>query len=284
MTVLRLPGTGPADFAQGEVYFIGNATTLIRFGGLTILTDPAFMHKGTHTYLGHGLWARREVEPACQVADLPPVDLVLLSHFHGDHFDEAAARDLDQNLPIISTADAVGKLHPFGFRQGHALDVWQSHSVEKGQARLTITAMPARHSADDAIAARLMPVNGHMLEFSHGDQHLYRLYITGDTMPIDQLAEIPRAYPDIDLGLFHAGGTTLFVTVVTMTGEQAVRVAEIIKPRTAIPIHYNDYSVFMSGLNDFKDAAAKSSAETEFRYLAHGDTYTFTTKALSVRR
>jgi L-ascorbate metabolism protein UlaG (beta-lactamase superfamily) len=282
MSVLRLKDGEAADFSHGEVYFIGNATTLIRFGGLTILTDPAFMHKGTHTYLGHGIWARREVEPACQVADLPQIDLILLSHFHGDHFDEAAVRDLDKHLPVISTADAVGKLKPLGFGQGYALDTWQSHRVEKGQARLEITAMPAKHAIDDAIAAMLMPVNGHMLEFSQTDQELYRLYITGDTMPIEQLSEIPRAYPDIDLGLFHTGGTTLFVTVVTMTGEQAVRAVEIVRPRTAIPVHYNDYSVFMSGLDDFRQAAARSSAETAFRYLAHGETYTFSGKVQSL--
>jgi L-ascorbate metabolism protein UlaG (beta-lactamase superfamily) len=284
MTVLRFPADEAADFSHGVVYFIGNATTLIRFGGLTILTDPAFMHSGTHTYLGHGIWARREVEPACQIADLPPVDLVLLSHYHGDHFDEAAARDLDQSLPVISTADAVGKLASLGFRQGYALDTWQSHQVQKGQARLEITAMPAKHATDDAIAALLMPVNGHMLEFSDQDQELYRLYITGDTMPHDQLSEIPGRYPDVDLGLFHTGGTTLFLTIVTMTGEQAVRVVELVRPRTAIPIHYNDYSVFMSGLDDFRQAAAASSADTEFRYLAHGETYTFSAKMQSLGR
>ena len=278
MTVLRFPEDDPTDFTQGEVYFIGNATTLIRFGGLNLLTDPAFMHRGTHTYLGHGIWARREVEPACQVADLPPIDLVLLSHYHGDHFDEAAVRDLDQDLPIITTADAVGKLAPLGFGRAYPLDAWQSAQVGKGEARLQITAMPARHATDDAIAAMLMPVNGHMLEFSHGDQELYRIYISGDTMLTDELAEIARAYPDIDLGLFHAGGTTLFMTVVTMTGEQAVRAVEIVQPGTAIPIHYNDYSVFMSGLDDFRRAAAESTTDTAFHYLAHGETYSFFTK------
>ncbi len=278
MTVLRFPEDQPTDFTQGEVYFIGNATTLIRFGGITILTDPAFMHRGTHTYLGHGIWARREVEPACQAADLPPIDLLLLSHYHGDHFDEAAVRDLDQELPILTTADAVGKLAPLGFHRGYPLDTWQSAHVEKGEARLQITAMPAKHATDDAIAALLMPVNGHMLEFSHGDQQLYRIYISGDTMLTDELAEIPRAYPDIDLGLFHTGGTTLFVTVVTMTGEQAVRAVEIVRPDTAIPIHYNDYSVFMSGLDDFRQAAAQSTTDTAFHYLTHGDSYTFFTK------
>ena len=58
MTSLQLASTETPDFGQGEVYFIGNATTLIRFGGLTILTDPAFLHKGEHVFLGHGIWAR----------------------------------------------------------------------------------------------------------------------------------------------------------------------------------------------------------------------------------
>jgi L-ascorbate metabolism protein UlaG (beta-lactamase superfamily) len=276
VTVLRLAEGGPADFSRGEVYFIGNATTLIRFGGITILTDPAFLHKGGHVDLGHGIWARREVEPACQVADLPHVDLIVLSHYHGDHFDDVAARDLDKDLPVISTADAVGKLGPLGFPNGYPLETWDSHLVEKGEARLKITAMPAVHASDTAIAALLMPVNGHLLEFGRGDQHLYRLYITGDTMLHDRLKDIPRFYPDIDLGLIHTGGTTMLITVVTMTGEQGVRAVEITRPRTAIPIHYNDFSVFMSGLDDFKKAAGASPADTEFRYLAHGETYTFT--------
>jgi L-ascorbate metabolism protein UlaG (beta-lactamase superfamily) len=201
-----------------------------------------------------------------------------LSHYHGDHFDDAAARDLDKDLLIISTADAVGKLQPLGFLHGYPLDTWESHLVEKGETRLEITAMPAKHVTDEAIAALLMPVNGHMLDFSRGGQRLYRIYVTGDTMLNDRLLDIPRLYPDIDLGLVHAGGTTLFITVVTMTGEQAVRAVEITKPRTAIPIHYNDYSVFMSGLDDFKEAAGKSTADTQFYYLAHGETYTFTPK------
>ena len=144
MTSLELTGSGTADFSEGDVYFIGNATTLIRFCGLTILTDPAFLHKGEHVYLGHGIWARREVEPACQIADLPPIDLVVLSHYHGDHFDDVAAQELDKKLPIVSTADAVDKLSALGFEHGHPLDTWESLEVHKSDATLKITAMPAK--------------------------------------------------------------------------------------------------------------------------------------------
>jgi L-ascorbate metabolism protein UlaG (beta-lactamase superfamily) len=276
MTALELESSGTADFTEGDVYFIGNATTLIRFGGLTILTDPAFLHKGEHVDLGHGIWARREVEPACQVADLPPIDLIVLSHYHGDHFDDVAAQELDQKLPIVSTADAVDKLSALGFEQGYPLDTWESLVVRKGDATLTITAMPAKHAAEESVDELLMPVNGHVLDFSRNDDRLYRLYITGDTMLVDSLEDIPRRYPDIDLGLIHTGGTTFLVTIVTMTGEQAVKAVEITKPRTAIPIHYNDFSVFLSGLDDFKKAAQASTTSAKFVYLSHGETYTFT--------
>jgi L-ascorbate metabolism protein UlaG (beta-lactamase superfamily) len=275
MTSLELTSSGTPDFNEGDLYFIGNATTLIRFCGLTILTDPAFLHKGEHVFLGHGIWARREVEPACQIADLPPIDLVVLSHYHGDHFDDVAAQELDKTLPIVSTADAVDKLSALGFEQGYPLGTWDSLVVHKGDATLKITAMPGKHATDEAVNELLMPVNGHMLEFSRNSDHLYRLYITGDTMLFDSLEDIPRRYPDIDLGLIHTGGTTFLVTVVTMTGEQAVKAVEITKPRTAIPIHYNDFSVFLSGLDDFKKAAQNSTAGTEFVYLAHGETYRF---------
>src|ERR1044072_6725648 len=145
MPSLELSSSGTADFSEGELYLMGNATTLIRFCGLTIRTDPASLHKGEHVQLGHGIWARREVEPACQIADLPPIDLVVLSHYHGDHFDDVAAQELDKQLPIVSTADAVEKLSALGFQQGHALGTWESLEVRKGDATLSITAMPAKH-------------------------------------------------------------------------------------------------------------------------------------------
>lgn len=60
-----------------------------------------------------------------------------------------------------------------------------------------------------------------------------------------------------------------------MTGEQAVRAVEIIGPSTAIPTHCNDFSDFRSGLDDFRQAAARTQIGTEFRYLTHGERFLF---------
>ena len=63
--------------------------------------------------------------------------------------------------------------------------------------------------------------------------------------------------------------------MVTMDAEQGVEAVRIIDPRTAIPIHYNDYTVFRSSLEDFKLAVVEAGLEDCVHYLEHGDTYKF---------
>src|SRR5690242_7657168 len=82
---------GAGAFDDGSVLFIGTATTLIRYGGFTILTDPNFLHRGEKVHLGYGLQSTRLTDPALNLEDLPPVDFVVLSHLHEDHFDRRVA-------------------------------------------------------------------------------------------------------------------------------------------------------------------------------------------------
>ena len=135
--------------------------------------------------------------------------------------------------------------------------------------------MPGTH-APGPLAAALPPVMGSMLEFqAEGDETLLRLYISGDTLVNDRLREIPRRYPEIDLALLHLGGTKVLGILVTMDARQGVEAIRIVEPRTAIPIHYNDYTVFKSPLEDFKRMVAEAGLEARVHYLAHGDTYEF---------
>ena len=263
------------DFGNGSIFFVGTATVVIRYAGFTILTDPNFLHAGDHVHLGYGLVARRETNPAIEIEDLPPLDFVLLSHLHGDHFDRVAERRLNKATPIISTRHAVAYLRKKGFGRTRALKTWETLSVTKGEARLRLTAMPGTH-APGPLSAVLPPVMGSMLEFRTGqDETALRLYISGDTLIHERLREIPRRYPEVDLALLHLGGTRVIGVMVTMDAEQGVEAIKIIDPRTAIPIHYNDYTVFKSRLEDFKRAVAEADLEDRVHYLEHGDTYEF---------
>lgn len=273
---LFLAGTsGEADLKSGSIFFVGTATVVLRYAGFTILTDPNFLHAGDHVHLGYGLRSERQTNPAIEIEDLPPLDLVLLSHLHGDHFDRVAEAKLDKRVPIITTPHAARYLEGKGFRPPAALDTWESILVRKGDAQLRVTAMPGTH-APGALRKVLPPVMGSMLEFgtTEGGTRI-RLYITGDTLIHDRLREIPRRYPEIDLALLHLGGTRVLGLLVTMDADQGVEAMRIVDPKTAIPIHYNDYTVFKSPLEDFKRAVAQAGLEDRVRYLAHGETYQF---------
>jgi len=76
--------------------------------------------------IGYGMYTTRLTNPAIEITELPPLDLVLLSHFHGDHFDQVAERELDKSLPIVTTADAARQLSAHGFSNTTALDTWLS--------------------------------------------------------------------------------------------------------------------------------------------------------------
>lgn len=274
---LTLPGSVvDPDPSIASIHFIGTATVILRYCGLTILTDPNFLHAGDHAHLGYGLRSERLTNPALEIEQLPPVDFCLLSHFHGDHFDPVAERKLRKNLPIVTTAHAARELEERGFGTTIPLQTWQTLLVNKGPTEVGVTAMPARHGPG-FFNALLPDVMGSMLEFRPGGgRTALRLYITGDTLVHDELRQIPRRYPDIDLALFHLGGTRVMGVLVSMDAAQGVECMRIVNPQKVLPIHYNDYKVFKSPLEDFVAAVQKAGFADRVICLNHGETYEFT--------
>jgi L-ascorbate metabolism protein UlaG (beta-lactamase superfamily) len=277
----------------GSVFFIGNATVLIKYAGFTILTDPTFIHMHEKVPLGYGLDTIRLTNPAMEINQLPPLDLVLLSHFHGDHFDQVAIRELDKLLPIVSNSHAVDELSIRGFTNTKKLDTWENITFTKkdnnnNDVELQITAMPGRHGPFP-VAMFLPKVMGSILDFkikgyrndsnsnnnSHNSDQLFRIYITGDTMVFDDIKEIPKHYPNVDLALLHLGGTTIMGIMLTMDAKEGLEMFKIINPKKVIPIHYNDYDVFKSPIEDFQAKVKEAGIEDHVFYLKHGETYTF---------
>jgi L-ascorbate metabolism protein UlaG (beta-lactamase superfamily) len=263
----------PAD-EPGSIFFIGTATVLIQYRGFTILTDPNFLHRGGRVHLGYGIHATRLTEPAMSFEELPDVDFVLLSHMHEDHFDRLVMKTLDRRMPIVTTPQSTIALKQNGFVATHALSTWERIEIKKGASRLAITAMPGKHGPR-FVNELLPPVMGSMLEFDRGDGSAFRLYVSGDTLVHEQLAEIPYRYPEIELALLHLGGTRILGILVTMDGKQGAEALEMIDPKHAIPIHYDDYTVFKSPLTDFQREVEAAGLADRVTYMARGDTHVF---------
>ncbi|KAK3338904.1 beta-lactamase-like protein [Neurospora tetraspora] len=291
---------------NGSVYFIGNATTVIEWHGIRILTDPNFLHAGDHVHLGPGVTAERLKNPAIDIDALPPLDCILLSHYHEDHFDKLVEESLNRDFPIISTPHAkqalAGKEDPF--KAVYDLDFFQSillpvvnYKGDTGGKKpvVKVTGMPGKHVPPGPLAAAnellgaVPPTNGWLIELNYSadgsesrGETGYRIYISGDTLFVDELKEIPQRLKDekIDLMLVHLGGTTipgpkLPLFMVTMDAEQGVKLMQLMDPDVTIPVHFDDYSVFLSGLDDFKEAVKGAGLSDKVVYLDRGDQYRF---------
>lgn len=83
------------------VTWIGHATTLVQTQGVNILIDPVWANRDSPVQL---VGPRRVREPGVKLRDLPPIDLILISHNHYDHLDIAALKEIDQrDHPMIVT-------------------------------------------------------------------------------------------------------------------------------------------------------------------------------------
>ena len=141
---------------------------------------------------------------------------------------------------------------------------------------------------------QIPPTNGWMVELGYepsGDDEAfkcgYRIYISGDTMMVDELKAIPEFYKgqQIDLMLIHLGGTTLPapkmpLLMVTMDAMQGLQLLRLIQPDLTIPIHYDDYDVFLSPLSDFERAVREAGLSNKVVYLDRGDAYKFEVKKM----
>jgi L-ascorbate metabolism protein UlaG (beta-lactamase superfamily) len=273
---LSASNTSP-NLDTGSIFFIGNATVLIRYAGFTILTDPTFIHMHEKVQLGYGLSTTRLTNPAINIDELPPLDFIILSHFHGDHFDRVAISKLNRSLPIITTPHASAELNAHGFERTEKLETWESICYVKGDVQLTITSTPGRHGPFP-ISVFMPQVMGSILDFKATDgRGLFKMYITGDTLVFDGIKDIPKRFPNADLALLHLGGTSVIGIMVTMDAKEGLEMFKIIDPKKAIPIHYNDYDVFKSPLEDFQKEIRDSGLEERVTYLSHGETYTFET-------
>jgi L-ascorbate metabolism protein UlaG (beta-lactamase superfamily) len=260
-----------------ELTFIGNATVLLRWGPFTLLTDPNFLHAGQRVHLGYGLFSERLLEPALQVDELPALDAVLLSHLHGDHWDRVARRGLDRSLPIVTTPHASRRLQGVqGFRRAVGLRTWERHSLVKDGSVLTVTSLPGEH-APRPVRRLLPPVMGSLLELGDASGEVaQRVYLTGDTLMNDGVREIARRCPGIDLAVVHLGGTTLpGGLVVTMDAGQGADLLETVRPRRAVPVHTDDYTVFKSPLSDFTAEVERRGLSDLLHVVARGETATF---------
>ena len=219
-----------------RITHIGGPTALIEIGGWRLLTDPTFDPAGGKYRFGWGTGSRKTTGPALAPDQLGQIDAVLVSHDHHDDNLDPAGRALLPSLgEAVTTAPGAKRL---GF--GRGLEPWQSTTLEApGKEPLTITATPCRHGPPG-----FGPIVGDVIGFFFDG-----VWVSGDTVLYDGVRSVADRL-DVEVAIIHLGGVRFPVTGplrFTMTASDAVELLDLIKPRVAIPIHYEGWAHFKEG-------------------------------------
>ncbi|GAA1605828.1 MBL fold metallo-hydrolase [Kribbella sancticallisti] len=247
-----------------RITHIGGPTALIEFEGWCLLTDPTFDPPGRRYGFGWGSASTKVAGPAVAVAELPPVDAVLLTHdHHADNLDDAGRALLPEADNVITTVAGGRRLG--GSAVG--LSPWSIYSLEKpGSPALKITATPCRHGPPLS-----RPITGEVAGFAleWQGQEESALWISGDTVLSSDVREVATRL-DVGTVLLHLGAVQFPITGrlrYTMAGPDGVELCELLRAQTVIPVHYEGWSHFTQGRSAIEEAFAVAAPEVRAALL-----------------
>ena len=215
------------------VTWIGHASFLIQFSDLNVLVDPNF---------ANWLFLLKRLKRAgLRLKDLPPIDLVLLTHAHFDHFHKPTLRKLP--APKIGVMPwGVGDLaHDLGFTRIIELQQWESFS--HGDWSVTLT--PCKHWGARTIRDDHRGYGGFILE--HQGRSIYH---AGDSAYFDGFKEIGRRLkPEIALLPIGAYFPDSFRHV-HMGPDEALRAFQDLGARWLVPMHFGTFKLSFEPLDE----------------------------------
>lgn len=228
----------PMQRVMGEklvVTFVNHATVLIQTEGVNILTDPIWAKRTSPvSWIG----PKRYRKPGIPLDQLPPIDLILLSHNHYDHMDLWTLREiLKRHTPRIVTGLGNAEyLSRHGISGAVDLDWWQSLELTE---RLGVRCVPAQHFSSRAISDRDRTLwCGFVIETPHGD-----IYFAGDSGYGPFIEGLQERYDGFRLALLPIGAYVpwFIMAHVHMSPEEAYLLSGELRVKTMIPIHYGTF-------------------------------------------
>lgn len=242
---------------QVAITWIGHASFLIQFSDLNVLIDPNFAN-----------WLfllKRIKRSGLKIEDLPPIDLVLLTHAHFDHFHKPTLRRLPH--PKIGVMPwGVGDLaRNLGFARIIELDWWEGFSHLDWKVTLT----PGQHWGARTLHDHHRGYGGFVLE--HQGR---RIYHAGDSAYFDGFKEIGRRFaPDVALLPIGAYHPETFRRV-HMGPDEAVKAFQDLNSQWLVPMHYGTFKLSFEALDEpprwLRQLAREQGISNQVRMLDEG--------------
>jgi L-ascorbate metabolism protein UlaG (beta-lactamase superfamily) len=220
--------------------WLGHSTVLIGFYGFNILTDPALFRRiGADTCLG-AIGPKRLIAPALRPGELPPIDLVLLSHAHMDHMDLPTLRALPGRPRIVTAPFTEDLLTRTNGSCSAALRWGEKTRVSTRNGDAEVHAFEVKHWGARWRHDKYRGYNGYIVA-----REGRKLIFGGDTAWTDSLRSLRGAGP-FEFAIMPIGAYRPWVCS-HCTPEQAVRMANDAGASYFLPIHFKTFAFGREG-------------------------------------
>ncbi|KAH7042274.1 putative Zn-dependent hydrolases of the beta-lactamase protein [Macrophomina phaseolina] len=259
--------TSPTFKSTLKITHVGTATAVLNIDGVNLLTDPFFSPAGTEFDVGVATLKNAD-GPALELADIPPIDAVLLSHEdHPDNLDELGRRLLD-GRKVLTTVDGAKNLQP---RPGvRGLRPWETVPLIAGDKHFRVTGTPCQHLPGGECTGFIIESDS----FGSTDGLPNVIYFSGDTVYIDELARIREKY-HVTAALLNLGAAVAPLpdgpVQITMDGKQAVRLFREIRADILVPMHFESWGHFTQFGKDLARVFEAEGIQDKVCWLTPGE-------------
>ena len=230
----------PASLVAGQgealrVTWLGHSTVLVEIDGRLVLTDPVFGPRASPVaWMGPKRFHPAPIEPE----QLPPLDLIVVSHDHYDHLDFPTISKLATRETRWVTSLGVGAhLERWGVPADRITELgwWEEADIDG----LQVVATPCRHFSGRGPGTATTFWSSWVLR---GPRH--SVWFSGDTGPWDEgFAEIGERFGGFDLSMIEIGAWHPSWGSIHLGPENAMRVHQLVRAKTMMPVHWGTFSL-----------------------------------------
>ena len=215
--------------------WLGHSTVLLELDGLRVLTDPVFGKRVSPV----GFIGPRRFHPVpSTLSELPPIDLVLLSHDHYDHLCKATMVALARTkVPIVTALGVGAHLEEFGFAPERITELDWHESVELGGLRLTAT--PSQHFSGRSLGGRNKTLWASWVIQSERR----KVFFSGDTGLTREFEAIGAAHGPFDLVMLEIGAFHPSWGTIHLGPENALEAFRMLGGGTLLPVHWGTFAL-----------------------------------------
>lgn len=219
---------------DGEMIWFGHSTVLMATNGLSVITDPVF-YRASPLPIGG---APFELQAPITTEQLPPIDVVLISHDHYDHLDMQAVKDMAKQVKhFIVPLGIKAHLQHWGINSNKIteLDWYESKTIND----VNFILAPSRHFSGRGLTDRMKTLWGSWIV----NAPALKVYFSGDGGYSSEFKKIGSTYGPFDLAIMENGAYDQNWAQIHMFPEQTIKASEELKASYLLPVHWGKYDL-----------------------------------------